>query len=126
MSSIRCQSCGLVNFAEAEKCKRCNEPLASAPFGIQPGTSVDSKEQSSADQIPRNASKEGPSDSRPRLKILPLVAFGVLLLLVLKDRMFDPPVKVGGYTDTLQWWVMVGCTIGLIVTVIVIAWSRKK
>ena len=30
MSSIKCPSCGLVNFATANTCKRCNKPLAAA------------------------------------------------------------------------------------------------
>lgn len=39
MASIKCPNCGLVNFAGAEVCKRCQEPLIEGPteYYTQPG-----------------------------------------------------------------------------------------
>lgn len=66
------------------------------------------------------------SDSKTLLKIIPFVVFGVPLFLALKDRMLGPPVKPGGYTESLQFFVLVGCTLGLIITVIVLVLTRNK
>jgi hypothetical protein len=52
--------------------------------------------------------------------------FGVPLFLASKDRMFGPKPKVGGYVDTLQLLVLAGCTIGLIISGVVILLIRKK
>ena len=48
------------------------------------------------------------------------------MFLALKDRIFSPPTKVGGHVDTLQLTVLAVCTVGLIVTTIVIVLTRKK
>ena len=48
------------------------------------------------------------------------------MFLALKDRIFSPPAKVGGHVDTLQLTVLAVCTLGLIVTTIVILLTRKK
>ena len=56
----------------------------------------------------------------------PFVIFGVPLFLALKDKMFGPPVKPGGYTESLQFFVLVGCSLGLITTVIVLVLTRNK
>lgn len=126
MSSNKCQSCGLVNFAGAAKCMRCKQPLAVVSPATKSKTSLNAKEQSSRVHNPEKGSNESSSNSKTLRQTLPLVIFGVPLVLVLKDRMFDPPVKAGGYTDTLQLSVLVGCIIGLIVTAIIIVSSRKK
>ena len=114
MSSIKCQSCGLVNFANAGKCKRCKKPLVSVP----------SQSWTPPDPSAYAASKS--SDAKTLLKLLPFVIFGVPMFLALKDRIFSPPAKVGGHVDTLQLTVLTVCTLGLVVTTIVIVLTRKK
>jgi RNA polymerase subunit RPABC4/transcription elongation factor Spt4 len=41
MSNVKCPQCGLVNFADAEKCKRCGADLAGAPEAVAPRQSAD-------------------------------------------------------------------------------------
>jgi hypothetical protein len=122
MKSIKCQSCGLVNFAEAEKCKRCAKPLTAASSKI----ALDSKQQSPVEHTPKNAASENSSGGKTLLRVLPFVIFGVPLFLASKDRMFGPAPKVGGYVDTLQLVVLAGCTIGLVVSGIAILLTRNK
>jgi hypothetical protein len=76
--------------------------------------------------IPENAPSQTSSSSKTLLRVLPFVIFGVPLFLASKDRIFGPKPKVGGYVDTLQLLVLAGCTIGLIVSGIVILLTRKK
>ena len=114
MSSLKCPSCGLVIFANAEKCKRCKKPLT----GSKPWTPPDADAHAA---LPSSA-----SDSKTILKIIPFVIFGVPLFLALKDKMFGRPVKPGGYTESLQFFVLVGCTLGLIITLIVLVLTRNK
>ena len=122
MSSIKCQSCGLVNFANAEKCKRCKKPLAAGSKDSLP-----LKEPFLPYQTPPpDALKKTSSDMKTLLKLLPIVIFGVPLVLVIKDRIFDPPAISGGHVDTLQMSILVGCTIGLIITAIVLVLTRSK
>jgi len=123
MKSIKCQYCGLVNFAEAEKCKRCAKPLTA---GSNSKTELDSKQQSAVARTPENVASETSSGTKTLLRVLPLVIFGVPLFMASKDRMFGPTPKVGGYVDTLQLLVLAGCTIGLIVSGIVIWLTRTK
>ena len=126
MSSLKCHSCGLVNFAEAEKCKRCGKPLTAALNANRSKLPPRSEAQSSGNHTPENASNKNSSDSKTLLRVLPLVIFGVPLFLVSKDRLFGPKPKVGGYTDTFQLLVLAGCAIGFIVTLIVMVLTRKK
>lgn len=74
MKSIKCQSCGLVNFAEAEKCKRCAKPLTAALFANSK-TAFDSELQSPADHTTKNAGSETSSSSKTLLRVLPIVSF---------------------------------------------------
>jgi hypothetical protein len=66
------------------------------------------------------------SEKKKLVRIIPFVIFGVPMLLVLKDRMFDPPAKVGGHVATLQLSILAGCIIGLIITGIVLVLTRRK
>jgi hypothetical protein len=59
MSSLRCKSCGLVNFASAQVCKRCAVPLAE---GAVP---VDTKTAPPRKQSAVTASKGGAAAAAP-------------------------------------------------------------
>ena len=126
MNSIKCPSCGLVNFAGAQECKRCKESLTETSSVSHPQASFAPNDRAYAGEALADASTASSSDAKSFLKILPFVIFGVPMFLVLKDRMFDPPAKVGGYVDTLQLSILVGCVIGLSITGIVLFLTRKE
>jgi hypothetical protein len=73
MSSLKCKSCGLVNFASAQVCKRCDAPLAE---GAAP---VDAKTAPPRPQRAATASKGAPSAPPVLLKPQTINGMGVAL-----------------------------------------------
>jgi uncharacterized OB-fold protein len=121
MSNLKCLSCGLVNFATAANCKRCNESLTAAAVNNHSQISTFSVESDS-----KSGAEKPVPDVKELFKITPFIVFIVPLFLVVKDRMTQTNVKVGGHVDTLQLSILTIATIGLLVYSIIFFTVLKK
>ena len=130
MSSRKCQACGMVNFAGAEKCKRCGADLAAQPEQAAPAVAQSSPVASPAllpcpdcggpvSMRARSCPHCGRPATRPLAGAVLSEALGVLLLIGAAvagfsgvRTIFEPAQLVGG--DAFNYIIAAGRGTGVI------------
>ena len=83
MPSIKCPDCGLVNFADAQACRRCKKALGAAAEATAPAVSVDAQA----------AVAVSPSGEGPQIlgRVTTKHGFKDLFVIVAEDSMAGRP-----------------------------------